>query len=141
MQVALLILPLSLDTSLSVLAQVSILTLLEPNWLSHPRVSERRLVRVGEVFFDALDEQLRPERGPNGEPSVGDFILVDLPPIAEVFATSFDLLPAPFAQRPDYRTYMMSGLLVPRALVTGHLGKDGAITLMDVALDLDASWD
>ena len=112
----------------------------EPSWPSHQRVSERRLVRVDQTFFDALDDQLRPERGPNGEPSVGDFILVDLPPIAEVFATDFESLPAPFSRRTDYRTYMTSGLLVPRALVTGHLGKDGAITLMDVALDLDVGW-
>ncbi len=117
------------------------LTSLELSWPSRQRVSDRRLVRVDQAFFDALDEQLRPERGPNGEPSVGDFILVDLPPIAEVFATRFESLPAPFSQRTDYRTYLMNGLLVPRALVTGHLGEGGAITLMDVSLDLDAGWE
>ena len=116
------------------------LTSLEPSWPSPRRVSERRLVRDDRSFFDALDEQLRPERGANGEPSVGDFILVDLPPIAEVFATSFESLPAPYSERLDYRTYMTSGLLVPRVLVTGHLGRDETITLMDVALDLDAGW-
>ena len=59
-------------------------------------MSERRLVRVDQAFFDALDEQLRPERGPSGEPSAGDFILVDLPPIAEVFARSFESLAIAF---------------------------------------------
>ena len=30
---------------------------------------QRRIVRVGESFFDQLDEQLGPDRGPRGEPS------------------------------------------------------------------------
>ena len=60
-------------------------------------MSERRLVRVDQAFFDSLDQQLGSERGPNGEPSVGDFILVDLPPIAEVFATRFEFLAAAFS--------------------------------------------
>ena len=55
-------------------------------------MSERRSVRVDPFFFDLLDQQLREERGPNGEPSAGDFLLVDLPLIAEVFATQFETL-------------------------------------------------
>ena len=103
-------------------------------------MSERRLVRVDQAFFDSLDQQLGSERGSNGEPSVGDFILVDLPPIAEVFATRFEFLAAAFSPRTDYRTLITSGLLVPRVFVTGHLGRDGSVTLVDVALDLDAGW-
>ncbi len=52
----------------------------------------RREVRVADSFFARLDHQLRPERGPNGEASATDFIVIDLPTIVEEFATSFDEL-------------------------------------------------
>ncbi len=52
-------------------------------------MSERRPVKVDERFLQLLDTQLG-ERGPNGEPSATDFLLVDLQPIAEQFATAFE---------------------------------------------------
>ena len=55
-------------------------------------MSRRRPVKVDERFLELLDQQLPAERGPQGEPSATDFLLVDLPPIAERFATSFDEL-------------------------------------------------
>ncbi len=39
---------------------------------------DRRAVRATSAFFDDLDAQLRPERGPNGEPSVHDFQVFEL---------------------------------------------------------------
>lgn len=41
-------------------------------------MSERREVRIAGSFFEELDSQLGPERGPNGEPSATDFIVIDL---------------------------------------------------------------
>jgi len=49
-------------------------------------VTERREVRVAESLFDELDLQLGSERGPNGEPSATDFLVVDLPTVVEAFA-------------------------------------------------------
>lgn len=40
-----------------------------------------------------LDSQLRPDRGPNGEPSATDFLVIDLPEIVDAFVVGFDDLP------------------------------------------------
>lgn len=66
-------------------------------------MSERRPVKVDERFRELLDQQLPAERGPHGEPSATDFLLVDRPPIAERFATAFDELMTPIPDRSDYR--------------------------------------
>lgn len=50
-------------------------------------MSERRVVRVSPDFFEQLDRQVGAERGPAGEPSATDFILLDPPTIAERFGT------------------------------------------------------
>jgi len=75
-------------------------------------MTDRREVRVASTFFDELDLRLGPERGPDGEPSATDFLVMDLPAIVERFAADFvDRYPP---QRLDaYRTYsprMSSGL-------------------------------
>jgi len=56
-------------------------------------MTPRREVRVAPVFFEQLDLQLGAERGPNGEPSATDFLVMDLPAIVAKFATAFDSLP------------------------------------------------
>ena len=56
-------------------------------------MNARREVRVADSFFAGIDAQFRPERGPDGEPSATDFIVVDLPAIVEEFAARFDDLP------------------------------------------------
>jgi len=103
-------------------------------------VSERRPVKVDERFLGLLDEQLGAERGPNGEPSATDFLLVDLPPIAERFATDFGELMKPIPERPDYRAVLSVGALVPRVLVTGVLESDGTVNLISVRIDFDVGW-
>ena len=50
----------------------------------------RRTVRVDQQFFTELDAQLGETRGPNGEPSASDFLLIELPTIAETFGERFD---------------------------------------------------
>lgn len=100
----------------------------------------RRTVRVDPGFFNELDLQLSEERGPNGEPSAGDFLLVDLPLIAEVFSTRFESLMQPIDGRPDYRSHLTSGLLVPRVLITAHLGADEVVTLMNIDIDMSGDW-
>jgi hypothetical protein len=56
-------------------------------------VAERRTVRVSPAAFDQLDGQLGHERGSLGQPSVGDFIILELPAVVERFATGFDAPP------------------------------------------------
>lgn len=81
----------------------------------------RRPVRATSAFFDDLEAQLAPERGPRGEPSVNDFQTFELLRIVEVFATGFDDLPELIAGRPDYRLLIATGLLVSRFSVLGQL--------------------
>ena len=52
--------------------------------------AQRRNVRATTTFFEDLDAQLGPERGPHGEPSAHDFQVFELLRIVEVFATRFD---------------------------------------------------
>ncbi len=52
----------------------------------------RRTVRVDQQFLAELDVQLGEPRGPNGEPSASDFLLIELPTIAEMFGERFDEL-------------------------------------------------
>ena len=96
----------------------------------------RRTVRVDQQFFSDLDAQLQDTRGPNGEPSSSDFLLLDLPTIAEVFAESFDDLPAMFDGRTDYRYLVTTGSLVAAAVVVGQLVADGTIVLVGIDIDL-----
>jgi hypothetical protein len=98
-------------------------------------VSPRRPVRVDPQFFTELDEQLCETRGPNGEPSASDFLLIDLPSIADTFAEQFEQLPTMYRDRDDYRYLVTTGRLVAAAVVVGQLVADGSIVLFTVDLD------
>jgi len=100
-------------------------------------VTSRRTVRVDQAFFDDLDRQLGSDRGPNGEPSSTDFIVIDLPTVVEEFAERFDALPIAYPDRPDYRVLVIGGTLVVAALVVGQLIADDTIVLLGIELDLD----
>jgi len=98
-------------------------------------LSNRRPVRVDSQFFTELDAQLGESRGPNGEPSASDFLLLDLPSIADAFAERFDQLPAMYPDREDYRYLVTTGRLVAAAVVVGQLVADGSVVLF--AIDID----
>jgi len=98
-------------------------------------LSNRRPVRVDSQFFTELDAQLGESRGPSGEPSASDFLLLDLPSIADAFAERFDQLPAMYPDREDYRYLVTTGRLVAAAVVVGQLVADGSIVLF--AIDID----
>jgi hypothetical protein len=102
---------------------------------------ERRSVRVSHAVFDELDRVLGIERGPNGEPSVNDFLTIDLLPIVDAFATRFDELPEAVRGRPDYRLLISAGVLVRGVAVIGQITADGSIELLYIRLDLDTEWD
>lgn len=102
---------------------------------------ERRTVRVSHDVFDELNRRLGAERGPNGEPSVNDFLTIDLLPIVDAFATRFDDLPEAVPGRPDYRLLIAAGVLVRGVSVIGQLASDESIELLHIRLDLDTPWD
>lgn len=100
-------------------------------------MTARREVRVAASFFDELDGQLGSSRGPNGEPSSTDFIVIDLPTVVRAFAERFDELPEAYPGRTDYRVLVVSGTLVATAVVIGQLSHDGSVVLLDIELDHD----
>ena len=73
---------------------------------------QRREIRVAPAFFEMLDLQLRPDRGPNGEPSATDFLVIELPEIVEEFAVHFDELPEVIEGLRSARVYIGAGALV-----------------------------
>ncbi len=98
----------------------------------------RRHVRVDPSFFDDLDSQLGPDRGPNGEPSVTDFLIMDLPTIVDRFAEDFDSLAVAFPGRADYRVLVSTGTLIATSVVIGQLLADDTVVLMGI--DIEVVW-
>jgi hypothetical protein len=95
----------------------------------------RRTVRVDQQFFTELDAQLGKTRGPNGEPSASDFLLIELPTIAETFGERFDELLRLYPERDDYR-YLVAGGRLVYAVVVGQLINEDTISLFGIEIDL-----
>lgn len=95
----------------------------------------RRQVRVTAAFFDQLDKQFGTERGPGGEPSVTDFIVMELPAIVERFAERFDELPEAVVGVGSVRALVAPGVLVDVFVVYGLLADDGVVDLMAVSFE------
>lgn len=102
--------------------------------------TRRRPVRATSSFFEDLDRQLPAERGPDGEPSVLDFQVLELLRIVEEFATGFEELPELISGRPDYRVLIAAGVCVAGLSVVGQLAPDGVVELISLDLDLSGSW-
>ncbi len=64
-------------------------------------MTDRRPVRATYEFFEDLDRQLGPEKGPSGEPSVADFQTIELLRILDRFGERFDHLPELIPGRSD----------------------------------------
>lgn len=96
----------------------------------------RRTVRVDPQFFTELDAQLGETRGPNGEPSASDFLLIELPTIAETFGERFDELLRLYPERDDYRYLVAGGRLVYAVVVVGQLINEDTISLFGIEIDL-----
>lgn len=87
------------------------------------------------AFFEMLDSQLRPDRGPNGEPSATDFLVIDLPGIVDAFVIGYDELPAVVEGLRTARVYIGAGALVSGVAVYGLEVADGVIELIGVEID------
>jgi len=99
-------------------------------------MTSRREVRVAESFFEELDRQLGPERGPSGEPSATDFLVVDLPTIVEAFASGFDELPAAIKGLESVRMFIGTGALAQALVMHGIETTEGIIDLVGIEIQL-----
>jgi hypothetical protein len=95
----------------------------------------RRDVRPTRVFYEDLYRQFPLERGPAGQPSRLDFELYELPKLFRDVADRWDDLFQPIPGRPDYRTLISVGVLVPVLSVDAQLGRDGVIELLSLDVD------
>lgn len=98
-------------------------------------MTPRREVRVTEAFFDELDAQLGPERGPHGEPSATDFLVIDLPAIVDRFASGFDDLPEAVVGIASARMFIGTSALVRAFVVHGIETTTGVVELVGLELD------
>ena len=98
-------------------------------------MSDRREVRIAESFFEELDAQLGYERGPGGEPSATDFIVMDLPRIVDEFARRFDDLPRAAAGVGAVRMLIGVGALAAAYVVHGVETTGGAVEVIGIELD------
>ena len=98
-------------------------------------MSERRTVLVTETFFDQPDIYFGPERGPHGEPSATDFIVLELPAIVERFATDFEGLPEIVDGVPAGRMLITSGVLVRAMAVFGLATSDITVELIGLTVE------
>ena len=87
------------------------------------------------AFFEMLDFQLRPDRGPNGDPSATDFLVIDLPEIVDAFVSRFDDLPEVVEGLGSARVYIGADALVSGVAVYGVEVADGVIELIGVEID------
>jgi Flp pilus assembly protein TadB len=90
-------------------------------------VSQRRLVRIADQFFERLDMLFPSERSGDGLPSATDFLLHEMPPIIEKLATEFDTTTIPISDESDVRVLLGAGMLVRHIAVYVELVADGSI--------------
>jgi hypothetical protein len=95
----------------------------------------RRIVRASPAFFVDLDRQLGPDRGPNGEPSATDFLVIELPAVVERFATEFEALPEAVEGVTEARMVIGIGRLVRAFAVYGLLMSDDSVELIGIEID------
>lgn len=82
-----------------------------------------------------LDRQLRPDRGPNGEPSATDFLVIDLPEIVAAIAVGFDDLPEVVDGLSSARVYIGAGALVSGVAVYAVAVAHGVVELIGIEID------
>ena len=97
-------------------------------------MTRRVEVRVSDSFFEELEAQLGVERGPAGEPSVTDFMVMDLPAIVERFASGFDTLPEAIGGVSSVRMFIGTATLVRAFVVHGVEVDGGIVELVGVEL-------
>ena len=95
----------------------------------------RRIVRASPAFFVDLDRQLGSDRGPHGEPSATDFLVIELPAVVERFATGFETLPEAVEGVAEARMVIGIGRVVRAFAVYGLLMSDDSVELIGIEID------
>ena len=95
----------------------------------------RRIVRASPAFFVDLDRQLGSDRGPHGQPSATDFLVIELPAVVERFATDFETLPEAVEGVAEARMVIGIGRLVRAFAVYGLLMSDDSVELIGIEID------
>ena len=96
----------------------------------------RRNARVAREVFEELEEVLGTGRGPLSEPSVTDFLTIELLAVVDTFATRFDDLPMLIEGRSDYRVLLATGTLVHAIAVVAQLASDGTVEIVSIDIHL-----
>ncbi len=89
-----------------------------------------RVVRFTEQFFDRLEAFLPEERGPDGSPSLTDFLLLDLPVIRDRLAADYEGVTMGTDDL-DVRVYVGRSILVARVAV---------YVALDAGNNVEAFW-
>lgn len=95
----------------------------------------RRDVRPTRDFYRDLYRHFAVERGPAGEPSRLDFELYELPRLFRDIADRWEELFQPIPGRPDYRTFIVVGVLVSAMSIDAQLTRNGIIELLSLDVD------
>jgi hypothetical protein len=87
------------------------------------------------MFFTSLDEQLLAERPRDGQPSVTDFLVFDVPTIRDRLAE--DLEGCTTTVPPGHRVlaYIGSGILVSYFIAYVILRSDEVVEVVDIEID------
>lgn len=96
----------------------------------------RRRVQISDAFFDQIEELLEDVRRNETEPSVTDFLVLEIPAIVERFATGFDDLPEIVDGVAAGRMLIAAGVLVPVFVVFGVLVADGSVEIIGIDIDM-----
>jgi hypothetical protein len=99
------------------------------------RCRDYRCRESPKAFSNNSGELLPNERGENSEPSITDFLVIEVPVIVERFANGFDGLAEIVDGVPAGRMLIASGLLVSMFVAFDILLVDGSIEV--VGLDID----
>ena len=94
--------------------------------------AERR-VRFTEELFDKLEALLPEERGADGQPSVTDFVVFEVPTLRDRLALDAEAATVATAL-PDVRALVAAGVVVP-ALVVYVMIHDDDVEAFGVAFD------
>jgi len=99
-------------------------------------VTDRRLVRVSQTFFDRLDELLPEERSAEGFPSATDFLLHEIPAIIDRLAVAYEESTTPFVADSDIRVLITAGVFVDLMAVYAVIANDGSVEIIYLEIDM-----
>jgi hypothetical protein len=95
----------------------------------------RRVVRFSELFFASLDEQLPAERPGDGQPSVSDFLVFDVPTLFDRLAEDFEGCTTSVPPGHKVRAYIGGGVLVSYFVAYAIIRSDDVVEVVDIEIE------